>query len=338
MRIRLLLHDREYCKAFAAMIAAADKDVFVELADNYSLVGIEETTLILTDLAPEKIKREYLESSGGRIVFLTDDPRDKILKNESLHKLFKYSSISSILSDLSHINYLWTGENSSTPGIARIFAVCSDRGDLSPSICRTLARQILFRHGGRILVIPVSYVNEYSISDEPDRSKFTRLMYYIDTEKEYTPDAFTYCDNYGISYLRLPPGLNPIAYIDSSELGKLVSDLAGEKFNTIIIDVSSSYSRQNLDALSKADNILFVSCDEKKLDIREIADDPEILSKFDVIRLSMNGKTELSIDEYVKKMYGIVDEAESEDEQKDNGNKIQKGNRRSVFDSKKVVD
>ncbi|MBQ0018542.1 MAG: hypothetical protein KBS63_04975 [Clostridiales bacterium] len=338
MRIRLLLHDREYCRAFAAMIAAADKDIFVELAENYSLAGIEETTLIVTDLSPEKIKREYIERSSGRIVFLTEDPRDKYRKDESLHKLFKYSSISSMLSDLSHINYLWTGENSSAPGIARIFAVCSDRGDLSPSLCRTLARQILFRHGGRILVIPVGYINEYAIPDETDKSKFTRLMYYIDTEKEYTPDAFTYCDNYGISYLRLPPGLNPIAYIDSDELAKLVCNLAGEKFNTIIIDISSAYSRRNLDVISKADNILFTSFDEKKLDIGEITDDPEILSRFDVIRLSGNGKVELSIDEYVKKIYGIVDEAENEDEQKENGNKVQKGNRRIVFDSKKVAD
>ena len=214
MRVRLIIQDREYCQALIETIARADKDIYIELGRIGKLENLGEDTLIVTDLNPLKYDFSSLRDYNKRVIFLTPNPKDVFNPDivDDCQRLFKYNSISNILSDIEQINYIWTGEVSSSLGtVSRIYSVCSDDADKSSKYARALARQVVFRKGGNILVLSLKYVNEYANSSELNTGKFSRLLYYMDIGRDYPIEAFTYSDSYGISYMRLPYGMNPIA-------------------------------------------------------------------------------------------------------------------------------
>ena len=304
MRIKLIINDEEYRKAMLRTICQLDKDVFIEVAKSNDRLISDDKTIILTDL-----NCENLEYGANKVVFLTTNPDDHIIvdKPESIQRLFKYNSISSILSDIEQLNYLWTGVTDSINDVSsRIYAVCSDNADDSSKLSQALARQIAFRKGGDILLLSLKYVNEYSAQDESNNSRFTRLMYYMDTGKKIPIDAFIYTDSYGISYLRLPPGLNPIAYMNSEELLSTIRNLSQLKYDTVVLDIGDTYSESNIRMINRSDNILWFMTERGKFDFNEICFEKNINEK--IMKIPVFGKDadiELSIDDYVRNVYGI---------------------------------
>lgn len=304
MRIKLIIKDEEYRKAMLRTICQLDKDVFVEVAKCTDQLISDDKTIILTDM-----KCENLEFGDNKVVFLTTDPDDhvRVDKPESVQRLFKYNSISSILSDIEQLNYLWTGITDSVNEVSsRIYAVCSDNADDSSKLSQALARQIAFRKGGEILLLSLKYINEYSTQDESNNSRFTRLMYYMDIGKKIPIDAFVYTDPYGISYLRLPPGLNPIAYMNSEDLIATVRSLSQLKYDTLILDIGDTYSEANIRMINRSDNILWFVTERGKFDLDEICIEKNINEK--IKKIPVFGKEsdiELSVDDYVRTVYGI---------------------------------
>ena len=317
MRVRLIIQDKEYCRALVETIGRADKDVFVEVSTLAEASTIGDGTLVITDIKSERPELMSLEDYTKRVIYLTTNPGDvlNLNKKDECQKLFKYSSISNIFSDVEQINYMWTGETGSTLGlVSRVYAVCSDMSDDSSRYSRALARQVLFRRGGSILLLSLKHVNEFGSADENNRSKFSRLMYYMDTGKDYPTEAFTYKDSYGISYMRLPRGLNPIAYMKSQELVNLTRNLTHNKFDTVILDIGSVFNEANILMVNKADNILWFANDSVGFRIEELflSDSPaEKIKRFNVTAKDID--IELAIDDYVREVYGIK---ESADEQK----------------------
>lgn len=314
MRIRLIIQDEEYRKAMIDVISHADKDVFLEIGTTGHIGNIDDSTLILTDVPAEKCCFDGLSNQFKRIVFLTADVNDELDldKKDDYQKLFKYKSISSIISDVEQINYLLTGESNSSYGLGgRVYAVCSD--DADGKYAQALARQVMFRRGGNILLVSLKYVNEYGTQDESNRSKFSRLMYYMDVGKEYPLDAFTYKDSYGITYLRLPIGLNPLAYINTDELGTVVRNLSHKNFDTVILDIGDSYSEVNIRQINKADNIVHFVSDKGSFNIDEILVEDSIADKVKKIHIgNPDEDIELTIDDYVRKIYEIEEPEENE--------------------------
>lgn len=319
MRVKLIIQDEEYRRAMIDIISHADKDIYLEIGKIGTLGKIDDNTLVLTDVPPEKCCFDGLKNKFKRVVFLTSDIKDELdfEKVDDYQKLFKYKSISSILSDVEHINYQLTGESNSSFGlVGRVYAVCSD--DDSGKYAQLLARQLMFRRGGNILVMSLKYVNEYGCSDEANRSKFSRLMYYMDIGREYPIDAFTYQDSYGITYLRLPMGLNPIAYMGTDELANLIRNLSHKNYDTMILDIGNSYSEVNIRQINKADNILWFTNDRGQFDIntvlsRDVANDR-------VKRIhpgDPNEDIELTIDDYVRGICGIEEPEENEQKSSD---------------------
>lgn len=339
MRLRLIISDADYRQAMTAVIADTDKDIYAEIADDIYDRNIMENTIIITDLPDESIDRAFMQVNKDRIIFLTSDQKDRLHRDDesTIHRLFKYNSISNILADVSQINYWWTGESTASTGTARLYAVISDAADISKSVTQALARQIMFRHGSELLVISLSYLNEYAASDETDRSKFARLMYYMDIGRDYSIDSFTYTDSYGIKYLRLPRGLNPLAYFDEKTLDRFVNEMCQKHFATVILDIATTYRNANKRLLNMADNIIFVRTEEDKLDPRTLSEKEEVLHRMSVLPLGESNGIELRIDDYVKKIYGVEDVYESDDEE-GNSIEIQHADKRTYERSKKMVD
>ena len=312
MRIGLLIRDVEYRDALIEMISEFDKEIFVEIA---GAKGTGKNCVILTDVRPEEIGSDALARLRDRTVFITHAQKDLVPsyandENDSVHRVFKYSRISSIMSELSMVYCSWTGDAGSGGIMTRTIAVCSAMETECSERCQSLARQIIYRRGGSILVLPLNYINTYGFGDGSDCNYFARLMYMLEAGRDYPPEAFTNTDSYGISYLMMPPGRNPIAYLDGDDLAMLIRSLA-VKFDTLIMDTGTAYRAENLQIMKSADNVLCFGSARRLIDVNAMLG-AERRSRFTEIIISGADDENLRIDDYVREVYSVGDEGEKE--------------------------
>lgn len=309
MRIRLIIKDAEYQQAMVNTISKSDKDIYVEIGKMDGCSDIGDKTLILTDYSEDKCNFLKIPDFNMRVIFLTTNPADVLNtdRDGEYYKLFKYSSISSIFSDLEQVYYKWTGETNNSLGlVGRVYAVCSSNNSDSSIYARALARQVLFRRGCSILIVSLKYINDYPCADEKNTSRFSRLMYYLDVQQDFPSEAFTYNDAYGISYMRLPVGLNPVAYLSINDLENMIRSFSHKNFDTVIIDVGNSYSEVNVRMINKVDNILWFDSDSSRFSLDEIFIERDVASKTKAIIIrGQEPDVELAIDDYVRNIYGI---------------------------------
>lgn len=318
MRVGLMMRDTEYRDAMIEMLSGYDKDIFVEVAGPS---GVSREAVILTDILPTEIENKSLEKIRKRTVFLSPAKEDNGIPDKDksrpvmrdkpydgiIHTVFKYCSLDTILAELSLVYSLWSGNTGSISPATRIIAVTGESDHLSGSRCRSLAGQILYRHGGSVLIMPLGYVSDHiGEQNSDDRGWFRRLMYLIDEGKEYMPESFTYTDSYGISYLRLPGGINPLTALDTGYLERLIASI-GSRFDTLILDIGSCYSASNLRVLDKADNILFFG-NGRRIDDPSRYMGEKVSGRIRKIGISDAGAETLSIDDFVNEIYGRTDQ------------------------------
>lgn len=300
MRIRLIIEDEDYCNALKNTLSSLEKDVYVELGCKGVINKLDDSTIIITDISPELVDKKLYQ----RTIFLSNNSGDKFDSNAKVFKIFKYSNICNILGGVEELNFILSGETENSFSTnSHVYAVCTNRSDRNAELCRALARQILFRHGGEIIILPMRYINDYSNDIDSGSRDFSRMMYYLKIGKKFPITAFTYCDSYGISYLKLPEGINPLSNLKYEELRLIIKTLSLEKFGTVIVDIADCFSKANIKLLKCADNILFFDDGKKNINIKEIAgeDNYERCKK---IELHNQDKTvELQIDDYIKKIY-----------------------------------
>ncbi len=320
MRIGLLIRDVEYRDALIEMISEFDKEIFVEIAGEQ---GMGKNCVILTDVRPEEIKSDALKRLRDRTVFISCAKKDmvpsKYADNESnyenddifsIHRVFKYSRISSIMSELSMVYCSWTGDSGGSSILTRTIAVCSGSGSDCSERCLSLARQIIYRRGGSVLVLPLGFINAYDHGDGSDCNYFARLMYMLDAKRDFPPDAFTNTDSYGISYLMMPSGRNPVAYLDAEDLAMLIRSLAA-KFDTLVMDIGTGFRNENLQVMRDADNVLCFETARKLIDIESLlGKDSRCICTG--IRISGADDENLRIDDFVRDIYGIKNEENTE--------------------------
>ena len=316
MRIRLIIKDKDYRQAMVDTIGKSDKDVYVEIGKMDGCSDIGDKTLIITDYPEHECNFLSIADFRMRVIFLTTDPRDFFNpdKDDEYYRIFKYNSMSSIFSDVEQIYYRWTGETNTSLGlVGRVYAVCSSDMNDSSIYAKALARQVLFRRGGSILLISLKYINDYPCLDETNTSRFSRLMYYLDINLDFPADAFTYNDAYGISYMRLPFGLNPVSYLDINDLENMVRNFSHRSFDTVILDIGNSYSEVNIRMINKADNILWFDGGGGRFRLDDVFVETDIYSKTQ--RVNIQGKdtdVEPIIDDYVRNVYGIQESVSNE--------------------------
>ncbi|MBQ9074865.1 MAG: hypothetical protein IJY32_02745 [Mogibacterium sp.] len=334
MRVGMMMRDTEYRDALIEMMADMDKDVFIEIAGPGS---IRKDAVILTDILPSEIESRSLSRIKERTLFLSPVPVDRSklrpvfkdsedrndgnnrkyiqenMPESGCRLIFKYSSLISIMSELSLIYSAWSGDTGTITPATRVIAVTGDADQLSAVRCRTLARQIAYRHGGSILVLPLGYINDYRTDAEGDSGGwFRKLMYFIDEGRDYPPEGFTLTDSYGISCLKLPGGINPLTSLGRGHLSDLITSMS-RHFDTLILDIGTCYSDTNLSILRKADNILFFGSG------RRIADPDDFTGKkysenLTQITCHDTGTEAREIDDFISETYGRADEKKNDTE------------------------
>lgn len=305
MKIRLIIKDLEYCLAFRNNITSADKDIMVEISKGGKLNGIDSKTIIVTDVDPKRVDKRLINQT----VFLTKDQNDTGEKLEGKYrKIFKYLRTSKILSFIEETYCDITGRvERINSGTSRVFAVCSDSNSCNAILCKTLARQIVYRHGGEILILPLRYINEYFDPNEKDNNRLSKLLYYLKSGKECPLEGYLYRDNYGINYLCMGKGINPISKLELDELVSLIKVFCKDKFDTVILDIGDCFSDINNEVISKSDNIILLRKDAT-LNLEDVFVDEETRKRASSIELYDNEKDlELLIDDYIDDVYKLGD-------------------------------
>lgn len=296
MRIGILIKDAEYRAALAEKLSLYDNDLYVNVIDK----STKDTSgnLILTDIKPDEIDPKTFKAIRERTVFLIDTFDDYF---KGCNTVFKYGSVSNLISELSVVYNNWHGSGPGRNYSARLLAVCCENDAYSATICSSLARQIIYRHGGRILIIPLAFINDYGRLD-CNSNTISRLLYSIHTGHERNSDSFTYTDAYGVSAIMLPPGRNPIAYLDENELKSLIAGLA-KRFDTIICDLGTCFRNENIQVMEESDRTILYETGRRVMRVEEMIGE-ETCSKLIRIKLTGEADEAIAMDDCIKQVFG----------------------------------
>lgn len=297
MRLGILIEDTEYRDILVEKLITYNNGIFVNILSG-SVIDTSDS-LILTDLPPERIDSRSLEAVRDRIVFLTSTETDS---REGINSIFKYSSIPIISAGLSYFHDLWQGSGPIGSMPTRFIAVISESDVFSSDRCRSLARQIIYREGGSLLLLPLSYINDYAFIDSPKQSCMPRMMYSLRTGRRFEYERFTYTDSYGISYLLAGPGKNRLAYLDEDELKSCIRGLAS-RYDTVIGDMATCFRPENVSLIDNACNVIFFENGRRDPDIADLTS-TDISDRLIRIRLSGDASEAGAIDDCIKRIYG----------------------------------
>ena len=303
MRIALLIKDLEYRDALVQNLAESGSEILLDIVSAGE--KIESDALILTDAKPADVDGELLLTIKNRIIFLTTCKSDKTNDN-TLHTLFKYSSVSRLLADISDIYYRWMGIESHNAVNSRLIACCTDSDAFSDSRCTRVARQIIYRQGGSVLIMPLGYINEHSSDYSRDINNFARLMYKVRKSDIGSVEHMSYTDSFGISRLIIPEGRNPIAYLDEDDLSALILALSGV-FETLILEVAGCYRSENLSAIKNAHSVICFETGRRRIRFEELLPKEES-NKLRIIKVDEGSDEDPAIDEYIEELYGSSNE------------------------------
>ena len=297
MKVGVLIKDAEYRDALVQKISTYDNDIFVNVIGNN--IKDASDSVILTDIPPSGLESKVLNTLKPRTVFITSSENGNI---DDCYTVFKFSSIPEMISELSLVYNRWHGMGPGIDHMARLITVCCESDAYSSGCCRALAGQIIYSHGGSVLVLPLSYINDHGVSDKLTGNSLSRLLYSIQCGRDKNLEGVTYTDSYGVSSLLLGKGRNPVAYLDEDELRTLVFGLS-KRFSTIIADAASCFRNENIMLMKESENIVFFERGRRVTGIEEMLGED---SAGKLIRIKITGGTEdvISMDECLKKIFG----------------------------------
>ena len=297
MRLGLLIRDAEYRDALVHKLSSYDNDIFVNIIGN----NVKEASgsVILTDIPPKELDSKVLNALKPRTVFLISSEEED---GEECNTIFKFCSIPEMISELSIVYNRWHGMGLGIDHSAKLITVCSESDSYSSERCRALAGQIIYSHGGSVLILPLSYINDYGVNDKVRVNSLSRLLYSIQCGRENGLEGVTYTDSYGVSSLLLGKGRNPVAYLDEDELRTLIFGLS-KQYDTIIADTASCFRPENIEVMKESENIVLFERGRRVTGIEEILGEDTMRK---LIRIKLTGGTEdvITMDECLKKIFG----------------------------------
>lgn len=297
MRIGIMIRDAEYRDALVHKLSRYDNDIFVNIIGNN--IKDASGSVILTDIPPSELGNKVLTALRPRTVFITASEKDT---GNDCHTVFKYCSMQEMISELSLVYNHWHGMGPGIDHSARLISVCCESDSYSAERCRALAGQIIYSHGGSVLILPLSYINDHGVNDALRENSLSRLLYSIQRGREKYIEGVTYTDSYGVSSLLLSKGRNPVAYLDAEELRILISGLS-KKYDTIIADTASCFRSENIILMKASEKIVFFERGRRETGIEEMLGS-EVLTK--LIRVKFTGGTEdvIAMDDCIKQIFG----------------------------------
>ncbi|MDO5139767.1 MAG: hypothetical protein Q4D71_15085 [Oscillospiraceae bacterium] len=301
MRVAIMIKDAEYRDALVKKLSSYDNDIFVNIVTNN--IKDASGSVILTDIPPADLDDAVLTVLRPRTVFITGSENEY---KDGCYTVFKFSSIPVILSELSQVYNKWHGLGPGIDHTAKLITVCCESDSFSSERCRSLAGQIIYSHGGSVLILPLSYINDHGVNEVIRSNSLSRLLYSIQCDREYGLGGVTYTDSYGVSSLLLSKGRNPVAYLDEEELKTLIFGLS-KNYDIIIADTASCFREENIMIMKSSDNIVFFERGRRVTGIEETLG-KDGLEKFIRVRLTGGTEDAIAMDDCIKKIFGSGDD------------------------------
>lgn len=273
MRIKLVMKDMEYSKALIKALRQYKQNIFVEIGESK---GYKKDCMIVTDYSPRNFSRSILNSYKGGIVFLLDKEVPERLKGRERgpYFIFKYAGACKIIYELNLAYSLWSGDKSFKRKDYDLISIFSDFGDeRSEYTSNMLGRQLAYRYGVKVLILPMNFLNNYSNSMVTSRSDFLRLVYYIEERRVLSREVYFEKDNYDIEFLRLPSGINYLTNLDEKAMSRLLEFLGNNYFDFVILDFATAYTELAIDLIKESKYKIYVESGKNKLNIDGLLDD-----------------------------------------------------------------
>lgn len=220
MKIRLVMRDDDYCKAFIKAIQKYNQDLYIESGKDFS---VNEGTLIVTDYNIRHFDMKIVENNRGGVVFiLSREVPDKLRSREvGPFFIFKYDGMEKIMASLNMAYSIWRGDEQIQKMGCKVVSVFSDsRGEKSTFISKLIARQSVYRLNLKVLIIPMAFISELP-SGNIESGAFMKLVYCIDLKRKLSREALFYKDNYDVEYFRMPKGINPLTAFGEEKLQEM---------------------------------------------------------------------------------------------------------------------
>ena len=298
MRLGIMIRDTEYRDALVQKLSTYDNNIFVNILEG----NVKEATgcVILTDIPPSELENNVLRVLRPQTLFIISSEKEK---RGDCSTIFKFCSIPEMISELSLVYGRWHGIGPGIDHKSRFITVCCESDAYSAEVCRSLAGQIIYSHGGSVLILPLAYINDYGVNDVLRSNSLSRLLYSIQCERESRLESVTYTDSYGVSSLLLSKGNNPVAYLDEDELRTLIAGLS-KSFDTIIADAASCFRKENITLMKESENVVFFERGRRVTGIEQVLDRDTVAR---LIRVVLTGGTEdvLTMDDCLKQIYGM---------------------------------
>lgn len=130
-----------------------------------------------------------------------------------------------------------------------------------------------YRYGVKVLILPMSFLNNYSNSMVISRSDFLRLVYCIEERRVFSREVYFEKDNYDVEFLRLPSGINYLANLNEKVANRLLEFLGNNYFDFIILDFATAYTELAIDLIKESKYKIYVESGKNKLNIDGLLDD-----------------------------------------------------------------
>lgn len=259
MRIRLVLDDKEYGHVLAQAVARSGRDTYLELGNDFRADG---DTLIVTDRHYRGIGADMVKKRRGGIVFMLRSPVPDKLRERSRGPffLFKYDSVDKIIAGF-HISYSrWKGESCiSGKGAAKVSIFCDGDEKIQSRIAYGVARQIAYKTGKSVLLLPLTFVNSYRHDGGEDRKDLVRMFYNISEGRILPREAFFYKDTYDVEHIRMPCGLNYLLELGYDAVNSIIDFISTKYFDVIVFEIGSAFTEIAKKVIIGSDYPVFVS-------------------------------------------------------------------------------
>lgn len=302
MQIAVLINDSEYRDALVERLLSYNNDLLVNVITGAT--AFSRDSLILTDIDPATLEKDLLMKLKPRTVFISASFSRNPAETD-YHRFFKYRTVSDLLSEVSLVYKEWHGIGYERDHSAKIISVFFENDAASYDKCMSLARQIVYRRGDKVLVVGLSYINDYGCDDNGDINRFAKMMYSISSGRHDASYGHTRSDSYGISTLILPKGKNPLAYLDEEELLGVISSMAA-MFDTLILDMGTCYRKQNFTIAENSDSLILFETGRRYTGLEKMLCKEAAAG---LIRLRQSGGTEdlVAMEDVINQIYGYED-------------------------------
>lgn len=270
MKIRLVMRDDDYCKAFIKAIQKYNQDLYIESGKDFS---VNEGTLIVTDYNIRHFDMKIVENNRGGVVFiLSREVPDKLRSREvGPFFIFKYDGMEKIMASLNMAYSIWRGDEQIQKMGCKVVSVFSDsRGEKSTFISKLIARQSVYRLNLKVLIIPMAFISELP-SGNIESGAFMKLVYCIDLKRKLSREALFYKDNYDVEYFRMPKGINPLTAFGEEKLQEILRFFSDNYFDLIIIDIGTSFTDVAMKLIEKSDYIVGIQSLTDETIFKEVA-------------------------------------------------------------------